>query len=245
MKPPKVNLLQSHISCVACSLNQICLPSGLSLGELGELDNTIDKTLKFKKKTLIFKASDPLDGIYAVKSGAVKTSISNEDGLEQILEFHMPGDILGFDAFDTNMHKCSATAIEDTLVCKINMEVFEDLCSRLPGVRKVMFHQVGKEITHIQKMLLSLGQQQADERFAVFLLKMATHYQARGFSHNEFILPMSRQDLSNYLGMAVETLSRIASRMTDDGVLQFNRRMVMILDRKKLEVLAHSSCGNT
>ena len=244
MKAPKINLLQSHISCKACSLNQICLPNGLTNKELNELDSTIDQTLKFKKKTIIFKANDLLDGIYAVKSGAVKTSISNEDGLEQILEFHMPGDMLGFDAFDTNMHKCDAAALEDTMLCKINMEDFEDLCTRLPGIRKEMFHQVGKEITHAQKMLLSLGQQHADERFAVFLLKLASHYQARGFSYNEFILPMSRQDLANYLGMAVETLSRIVSRMTDDGILKFERRMVMIIDRKKLEHLAHSSCGS-
>jgi CRP/FNR family transcriptional regulator len=244
MKPPVLNISHNHISCNACSLNQICLPNGLSSKELDELDSTIDKTLKFKKKTSIFTVNDPLDGIYAVKSGAVKTSISNQDGLEQILEFHLPGDILGFDAFDTNKHKCSATALEDTMLCKISMDVFDDLCSRLPGVRKVMFHQVGKEITHSQKMLLSLGQQHADERFAVFLLKIATHYQSRGFSNNEFILPMPRQDLSNYLGMAVETLSRIVSRMTEEGILKFDRRMVTIIDRNKLETLAHSSCGS-
>jgi CRP/FNR family transcriptional regulator len=242
MRPPKINLLQNHISCNACSLNQICLPNGLSHSELDELDLAIDKTLKFKKKATIFKANDVLDGVYAVKSGAVKTSISNADGLEQILEFHLPGDMLGFDAFNTNLHICNASAIEDTLLCKVDMAVFEDLCARLPGVRKAMFHQIGKEITHTQKLLLSLGQQQADERFAVFLLKMSAHYHSRGFSDTEFILPMPRQDLSNYLGMAVETLSRIFSRMTDQGVIKIDRRMIEILNRKKLEILAHSLC---
>ena len=105
-----------------------------------------------------------------------------------------------------------------------------------------MFHQVGKEITHNQSLLLSLGQQQTDERLAVFLLKVAAHYQSRGFSSKEFSLPMPRQDLSNYLGMAVETLSRIITRMTDQGIIAIDRRMIIIKDLAKLEELAHVTC---
>ena len=103
-------------------------------------------------------------------------------------------------------------------------------------------HQVGKEISHNQNLLLSLGQQQTDERLATFLLEMSSHFQSRGFSGNEFVIPMPRQDLSNYLGMAVETLSRIISRMTDDALINIDRRLVSILDMKGLEALAHASC---
>lgn len=242
MHQPRNNFTQKPVTCDACSLNQICLPKGLTENEIYELESSIDKTLKIKKKEMIFSANEDMAGIYAVKSGAVKTSIANADGQEQVLEFHLPGDMLGFDAFNTGKHCCNAVALEDTFLCKIPTDAFEDLCDRLPGIRSEMLHQVGKEITHNQRLVLSLGQQQTDERLAAFIIQMSLHYQSRGFSKKEFMLPMPRQDLSNYLGMAVETLSRIISRMTNSGIIKIDRRMVVILDHDKLVHLAHSSC---
>jgi len=242
MHPRITNFNQNAISCDACSLSNICLPHGLSVSEIEELEVSIDKTLKIKKKEAVFSSNQKMDGIYAVKSGAIKTSIANEDGQEQVLEFHLPGDMLGFDSFSDGIHSCDAIALEDTLLCKIPVEVLDDLCERLPGLRRELRHQVGKEIAHNQHLLLSLGQQQTDERLANFLLLVSSHYQSRGFSNKEFVLPMSRQDLSNYLGMAVETLSRIISRMTDDNIIKIERRMVIISDMDRLKSLAHSSC---
>jgi CRP/FNR family transcriptional regulator len=239
-KPSRFN--NNTVKCESCSLVNICLPSGLSSSELSLLETSIDKTTKIVKKETIFKANDVIDGIYAVKSGSLKTSISNSDGQEQILEFHLPGDMLGFDAFNQGIHTCNATALEDTLLCKIPMDIFDSLCEQLPGLRRELRHQVGKEIAHNQSLLLSLGQQQTDERLATFLLKMSDHYKSRGFSSTEFVIPMSRQDLSNYLGMAVETLSRIISRMTESGLIKIDRRVVTITHREKLQALAHSSC---
>ncbi len=242
MLPRITNFNQNAIGCDACSLNNICIPNGLSASEIKELEASIDKTVKVKKKDAIFRSNHQMEGIYAVKSGAIKTSIANKDGQEQVLEFHLPGDMLGFDAFSTGSHTCDAIALEDTLLCKIPVEVFDNLCERLPGLRKELRHQVGKEIAHNQRLLLSLGQQQTDERLANFLLQVSSHYQSRGFSNKEFVLPMSRQDLSNYLGMAVETLSRIISRMTDDNIIKVERRMVIISNMDKLKLLAHSAC---
>jgi len=242
MHPPNTNFNQNTLSCDACSLSNICLPHGLSPFELQELELSIDKTLKIKKRDAVFQANKKLDGIYAVKSGAIKTSIANEDGQEQVLEFHLPGDMFGFDAFSSGSHRCDAVALEDTLLCKIPIEVFDNLCERLPGLRRELRHQVGKEIAHNQRLLLSLGQQQTDERLATYLIQVSSHYQSRGFSNKEFVLPMPRQDLSNYLGMAVETLSRIISRMTEDKIIKVERRMVIISNMEKLIELAHSSC---
>lgn len=240
---PPMKLTQNAISCNDCSLNKICLPHGLSDPEIKQLESIIDKTTKLKKKDIVFKANDEITGVYAVKSGSIKTSISNADGQEQVLEFHLPGDMLGFDAFNEGKHICDAVVLEDTFICKIPIDAFDGLCNRLPNLRKEMRHQVGKEIEHNQRLLLALGQQQTDERFASFLLQMSNHFQTRGFSSKEFTLPMPRQDLSNYLGMAVETLSRIISRMTENGLIRIDHRMVYIVDNDKLQCLAHASCS--
>jgi len=240
MKTPAALLSQNVISCNACSLKHLCLPDGLSPKELEQLESSIDKTIKVKKKQPIYKTNDTCNGIYAIKSGAAKTSI-NSDGQEQILEFHLPGDVLGFDAFATNSHSCDVIALEDTLVCRIPINIFDDLCEKLSGFRKVMHQQIGKEIAHSQQLLLSLGQLDTEERLASYLIQLANHYQSRGFSKNEFILPMSRQDLSNYLGMAVETLSRIFARLTKKGLIKIEQRQVIISDFGALETLAHAA----
>jgi len=242
MQTPKKQSSQSIIGCNSCSLKHLCLPNGLNPAELVEVEKAIDKTVKVSKKHTIFKSNDPIDGIYAVKSGAIKTSIINSEGQEQILEFHLPGDLLGFDAYATDTHSCDATALEDTLLCRLPMEFLDSLSAKLPGVRKVMMQQVGKEISHSQRLLLSLGQLATEERLATYLIQLALHYQSRGFSKTEFILPMSRQDLSNYLGMAVETLSRILSRLSKENIIKIEQRRVIISDYDSLEDLAHASC---
>jgi len=241
MQPPN-SLIKKSISCDSCSLNSICLPNGLTENELDQLELLIDKTVKIKKKESLYLSTEQSKGIYAIKSGAIKTSIANAEGLEQVLEFHLPGDMLGFDAFNNGIHTCNAIALEDTLLCKISTEAFDDMYERIPILRREMIHQVGKEIAHNQSLLLSLGQQQTDERLATFLLYMSTHFQSRGFSGKEFVIPMPRQDLSNYLGMAVETLSRIISRLTDNGIVEIDRRLVTIINMEKLEELANTSC---
>jgi len=232
---------QRSVRCESCSLNNICIPNSLSETEIAELEVSVNKNIKVRKKEALYNAMDEVDGIYAIKSGAIKTSISNKNGQEQVLSFHLPGDLLGFDAFNNGIHSCNAVALEDTLLCNISIEIFHDLCGRLSGIRKEMMHQVGKEITHHQNLLLSLGQQKTDKRLATFLLEMSTHFQSRGFSAQEFLMPMSRQDLSNYLGMAVETLSRVITRMTDDGLIKIDRRLVIIPDIDKLKLLTQKS----
>jgi len=241
MKSPDKHPSQNIINCNVCSLKHLCLPHGLNQNELAELETSIDKTIKIKKKQAIYHANDPCNGIYAIKSGSAKTSLVNADGQEQILEFHLPGDVLGFDAFATHTHSCDVIALEDTLVCRIPIEMFDSLCERSAGFRKVMHQQIGKEISHSQKLLLSLGQLATEERLASYLVQLANHYQSRGFSKTEFMLPMSRQDLSNYLGMAVETLSRILARLNKKGLVKIEQRRIIINDFDQLEALAHTA----
>ena len=244
MNTPSNKIAPHSIKCDLCSLSSLCLPYGLSEQEVEELEASIEKSIKIKKNQYVFRANDQHEGIFAVKAGAIKTSLANGDGQEQVVAFHLPGDIFGFDAFNSGAHVCNSIALDDTLLCKINLENFEDLCDRFSGIRKAMFNQAGKKITNNQSLLLSLGQQQTDERFAAFLLKIAAHYESRGYSSKEFNLPMPRQDLSNYLGMAVETLSRIIARMSDSDIVEVTHRHVLIKDKEKLSEVAHSSCSS-
>jgi CRP/FNR family transcriptional regulator len=105
-----------------------------------------------------------------------------------------------------------------------------------------MMHQVGKEIQHDHLAMLTLGQMQTEERLATFLFNLSQRNRSRNFSESEFQLTMPRQDLANYLGMAVETLSRTLSHLQKKNIISVQRRGVKILDQEQLRRLAHSSC---
>lgn len=233
---------KAAVACHNCSLSELCLPRGLTKEELAKLEDAIEKTVKVNKKNYLYRRDDNHRAIYAVKSGSIKTSLSTQDGEEQILGFYLPGDLIGFDAFADGKHSCDAQALEDTFVCELNMESFHDLCGAIPSMRSGMMRQVGLEIGREHQLLLTLGQMRTEERLATFLIGISERNQSRGFSSREFYLPMPRHDLANYLGMAVETLSRMFSRLQEDGIISVNHRLIEILSLERLKGLGYHSC---
>ncbi|TXH67891.1 MAG: fumarate/nitrate reduction transcriptional regulator Fnr [Thiothrix sp.] len=233
---------KTAVACNNCSLSELCLPRGLTKEELTRLESAIDKAIKINKKDYLYRRDDPHQAIYAVKSGSIKTSLSTLEGEEQILGFYLPGDLVGFDAFANNKHSCDAQALEDTFVCELNMDSFHELCGSIASMRNGMMRQVGMEIGREHQLLLTLGQMRTEERLATFLTGIAERNQSRGFSSREFYLPMPRHDLANYLGMAVETLSRMFSRLQEDGIISVNHRLIEILAPERLKGLGHHQC---
>lgn len=230
------------VECGKCSLSSFCLPQGLTKAELVEVELAIERTIKFSKKEYLFRCHDPQQAIYAVKSGAVKVSVSTAEGGEQILGFYLPGDLLGFDAMARGEHICDAQALDDTLVCELKIENLGKLCTEFSTLRQQMMRQMGMEIERDHKLLLSLGQMRTEERLATFLVDISERNRQRGFSVCEFNLPMPRIYLASYLGMAVETLSRIFSRLQADGVIKVKQRLIVVEDLEALYALAHRSC---
>jgi CRP/FNR family transcriptional regulator len=122
------------------------------------------------------------------------------------------------------------------------MENFQELCGKLPIMRGQMMRQIGVEIEREQMLLLTLGQMRTEERLATFLSSLSERNRERGFSPAEFNLPMARHDLANYLGMAVETLSRMFSRLQEENIIAVQHRLVKISDMNRLKQLAHHTC---
>lgn len=236
------NLKDSASNCSHCNLKKVCFPHGLTSSELSTFETSVDKTVKIQKKEKLFSRGDPLSSVYAIKAGSIKTYLSNSQGQSQVLGFHMPGDLLGFDGFADDRHTSDAVALEDTILCELPMSNFENLCEVLPGLRKVMMQQVGSEINRHHSLVLTLGQMQTEERLATFLLRLSCYYQNRGFSCTQFNLPMPRHDLANFLGMAPETLSRMFAKLEKQKVISIQRREVSILDMDALVNLSHEIC---
>ena len=225
---------QLKVSCESCSLSDLCLPKGLSPFELEKLDDYIERPRKLEANTQIYQPGEKFYGIYAVRTGGVKTFLTKKTGEQQILGFHLPGEIFGLDGLEHYAHRCYATTMDNTSYCVIPFDRLDELCGELPELRKQIYKLFGHELNCDHAHELLLGQQTAHERLATFLLSISSRFKHRGFSPNSFMLPMSRHDIACYLGIAVETVSRLFKSFQQQGVLQINRKQVDILDMDQL-----------
>jgi CRP/FNR family transcriptional regulator len=186
----------------------------------------------------LFRTGDAQSQLYVVRSGALKTVSPGVDGEDNLLGFHIPGELVGLDALATGKHLCEAIALVDSQVCGIPFAELTSLTADQPAVSRRLFRVFGRGTQDSQDHVQVLMRRQADERIALFLLSMLQRYQKSGETLSRVTLPMSREDVARYLGLALETVSRGLTRMQGQGLIEVSGRIVRVLDRAALEKLA-------
>jgi CRP/FNR family transcriptional regulator len=192
----------------------------------------------FSSNDHVFRLGDPLENLYVVKSGSVKTFITNQIGEEQILNFYGPGDILGLDGLPYKQHASAAQSLETSSICAMPIHKLEEAFTQLIPHWLVDFAL--NKIKEDSQNIYLLGKKNANTRIAAFLLKVAKNNKVIGCSDSEFYLSMSRDDIGNYLGLASETVSRTLTQMRKEGCVNLDRRHVTIIDSKHLHTIAES-----
>lgn len=230
---------QAH--CKDCSLAVLCLPLSLNMEDLDALDEIVKRGRPLKKGEFLFRQGDAFSSVFAVRSGSLKTFSVTDLGEEQITGFHLPSELVGLSGMDTELHPVSAQALETTSVCEIPFERLDELSAHLPQLRRQLMRLMSREIRDDQQMMLLLSKKSADERIATFLVNLSARFRARGFSANQFRLAMSRNEIGNHLGLAVETVSRVFTRFQSSGLLQAEGKEVTLLDPIELCAMAGGS----
>ncbi|MEM7565296.1 MAG: cyclic nucleotide-binding domain-containing protein [Pseudomonadota bacterium] len=186
-----------------------------------------------RKGEHIFRAGEHTEAFFVVRSGSVKSYMTSEDGEEQVLGFYLPGDIFGLDANEHEARLTSAVAMETSSVCRFP---HNQLSKQAVGANllKISVAQIQRD----HNLLLTLARKDADGRIASLLVDLAIRHEVMGYSGKAYLLPMSRQDIGSYLGLAVETVSRVFTRFQEAGVLKVNRREVEITDHHSLRRIA-------
>jgi CRP/FNR family transcriptional regulator, anaerobic regulatory protein len=237
-----VSLKEIKVACQECSLNEICLPVGMGESDLNRLDSIIDRKRPLARGDHLFRIGDPFQSLYAVRSGSLKTYATSEDGQEQVMGFHLPGELVGLDAIADGHHPLAAKALETTSVCEIPFGELETLSNQLPTLQHQLLRVMSQEIRDDEQNMVTLGQKSAEERLASFLIGISGRFGRRGFSENQFNLSMSRSDIGNYLGLALETVSRLFTRFQNEGLLHVDRKHIELLDRERLCMFAGARC---
>ena len=221
--------------CRECRLRSVCLPATLTLEQLEQFNLIVRRGTSYERGQYIYHVDSAFRSLYLVRSGAIKTGILSSEGIEQITGFYLPGDLFGIDGIGYANHGCSAQALEHAHICEIPFDQLEEMTIRLPALRKHFFSLLSKQIREEQKLHMLLSTKSADIRVSALLLSFVQRQRHLGLRSDNFRLPMSRHDLANYLGLVVETVSRVLSRFHQAGILSTEGREIFITDERKLQ----------
>jgi len=208
---------------------------GLEQDAIAQIDALLGSRTRLRKGDTLYRAGEAFTALYAIRIGSLKTTVLAEDGREQVSGYHMLGDIIGLDGIGSGTHGCQATALEDTEICALPFERLEDIARAVPPLQHNLHRVLSKEISRDQGVMLLLGSMRAEERLAMFLLSLAERYKRRGYSSTEFVLRMTREEIGSFLGLKLETVSRLFSRFQDEGLIQVQGRAVKLLDPTALK----------
>jgi CRP/FNR family transcriptional regulator, anaerobic regulatory protein len=211
--------------CTSCNVREVCLPRGLDGAGTESLGEIVHTRIRLRRGECVLRAGSRFEWLYAVRSGFFKSSVVLEDGRDQVMGFHMAGEILGMDGIGTGSHATDVIALEDSEVCVIPNERLESPEMQCQ-LRKVM----SRELVRDQGVMMLLGTMRAEERLAAFLLNLSQRFLALGYSPSEFHLRMTRDEIGSYIGLSLETVSRLFSRFQDERLITVNQKHVCILD---------------
>lgn len=224
-----------HVRCSTCSMQRVCMPDGLSADEYARLDALICSTRTVRRGETLYRCGDAFQSVYAVRSGCFKTVVMHRDGHEQVTGFQLAGDALGLDGVSADQHGCDAIALEDSVVCIIPFDMLEVLCREVRAIQHHVHRLMSGEIVRESSLMMLLGTMTAEQRVAAFLLNLSTRMKARGYSPAQFVLRMTREEIGSYLGLKLETVSRMFSKLQKMGVVDARGKEVRILDHAGLE----------
>jgi CRP/FNR family transcriptional regulator len=229
------------LKCPAWGPPDLPLSAGLDPDDMAHIERLLTNRVRFRKGEALYRFGDAFYALYAIRAGSCKTVLLAQDGREQVAGYHIVGEVIGMDGIALNVHECQATALEDMEACPLPFDRLENLARFSDPFRYNLHRLLSQECSRAQTMTLVLGTMRADKRLAVFLLELSQRYRARGFSSSEFMLRMSREEIGSYLGLKLETISRLFSRFHREGLIQIQGRAVKLIDEIAVRRLIDSS----
>jgi len=234
---PQLAPCKFESNCTNCNLRELCLPMRIGDEDMARVEQVVFARRRLKRGDSLFKAGDPFNALYAIRSGFLKTTVLDSDGREQVTGFQMGGELLGLDGIGTGRYNGNAVALEDSEVCVLPFALIEELGREIPAIQRNLHSVLSREIVRDHGVMMLLGSMSAEERLAAFLLNLSRRFTARGYSPSDFNLRMTREEIGSYLGLKLETVSRLFSRFQADNLIEVQQKHVRILDIPGLEAL--------
>ncbi len=222
------------LSCSRCALNRVCLPANLSQQEARILDGNIERDLVLDAGASLVRAGTQTASLHVIRSGSAKSCYVTEGGDELVRCFHLPGEIIGLEAFGDAQAACDVVALEPSACCRIPLRQIEQLMTTLPGLRREILRLLGQSLEEAQRLRTELAKADARGRIAQFLVSLSHRLERRGLPATQFRLSMSRKDIALHLGLTLETVSRVVGIFKREGSLEAQARYIKLLKPEAL-----------
>ena len=219
-----------EVTCSNCNLRELCLPQGLDAADMRRFEKVVYARRRLKRGEALFAAGDEFKAVYSVRSGFFKTSLVDSEGREQVTGFFMGGELLGMDGIGSGRYNGAAIALEDSEVCVLPYSLIGQIATEIPALQRHLHAVLAREIVRDHGVMMLLGSMRAEERLATFLLNLSRRFTARGYSPSDFHLRMTREEIGSYLGLKLETVSRLFSAFQRDGLIEVQQKHVRIRD---------------
>jgi CRP/FNR family transcriptional regulator, anaerobic regulatory protein len=220
------------------------LSQGVEPNLAPSLERMLAARIRVKRGHALYQIGGRFHALYALRTGTCKSALLSRDGHDQVVGYHIAGEVVGLDGIATDAYECEVTTLEDMDVCPLPFGEIDDIARTSDQFRRNLVKLLSRENARARSMLMMLGSMRAEQRLAMFLLDVAERYCARGYSAQEFVLRMTRAEIGSYLGLKLETTSRLFSRFQRAGLIQVRGRAVKLLDRAALTgiVEADAAC---
>jgi len=222
-------------TCASCNLRELCLPGALCAEDLARAENMVYARRRVKRGEALFKGGAEFSAIYAIRSGFFKTSVVDGEGREQVTGFSMGGELIGLEGIGSGTYNGTASALEDSEVCVLPFNLIEEMSRDLPALQRRLHTVLAREIVRDHGVMMLLGSMRAEERLATFLINLSKRFLRRGYSASDFHLRMTREEIGSYLGLKLETVSRLFSRFQEEGLIDVQQKHVRIVDTAGLQ----------
>jgi CRP/FNR family transcriptional regulator len=205
--------------------------------DLARVENVVYARRRVKRGDALFNAGADFNAIYAIRSGFFKTSLVDAEGREQVTGFSMGGELMGLEGLGAGKYHGTAVALEDSEVCVLPYALVEQMAQEIPALQRQLHAVLAREIVRDHGVMMLLGSMRAEERLATFLLNLSKRFVRRGFSASDFQLRMTREEIGSYLGLKLETVSRLFSAFQKDGLIDVQQKHVRIVNIAGLEAV--------
>ena len=225
----------THVNCQHCKTRFLSVCSALDDDELHAMAEIVDPRC-IPARTTLFSQGEEASSVFNITEGMARLYKLLPDGRRQIIGFALPGDFVGLSLSDR--FSFSADAVDDMRVCRMSRVRFAHLLDEKPHLMRRLHEMAANELMIAQDQLVVLGRRSADERVAVFLLSLRKRFAKIHHLSPTIPLPMSRQDIADYLGLTIETVSRTLTRFEREKMLVIVTGGVRLLDTDRAESMA-------
>jgi CRP/FNR family transcriptional regulator len=235
-----IHFAKKAIICEECGAKKLCFNHILNTQQKQKFCTFITNSHAFSKDQHLFRTGSPTENLYILRSGSAKSYLVSENGDEQIIGFHFPGEVLGLDDLTNNQHASSVVFQEDANVCSMSTSSFNALANEIPQFQHETISRLNEEIAHAHELLLMINHLTAEQRVAAFILELSERMNLMGFSNTSIKLSMSRVDIANYLGLASDTVSRLLKTFERQGLILVKNKNLNIINFQELRSRANA-----